>query len=66
MSEILKEPKKKFSKSDALERLRELEMKKNKCRVDSRNAIDEEHKRETEGERGRQQREKLEAEAKEK
>lgn len=49
-----------------MERLQDLELKKNKCRVDSRAAIDEEHKRETEGERGRQQREKLEAEEKEK
>jgi pre-mRNA-splicing factor SYF2 len=55
---------KKFSKNAVLERLQELEMKKNKCRVDSRNAIDDEYKRDTEGEKGRQKREKKEAEEK--
>jgi hypothetical protein len=55
---------KKFSRSAALERLQEIEYKKNKCRVDSRNAIEEEHKRELEGEKGRQQREKREIEEK--
>jgi len=40
-------------------------MKKNKCRVDSRNAIENEHKIVSEGEVGRQKREKREAEARE-
>jgi pre-mRNA-splicing factor SYF2 len=57
--------KKKFSKKDVLSRLEELEYKKNKCRVDSRTAIEEEHKRNTEGQFGRLKREKREAEARE-